>query len=245
MKGIEKAVVLLLFLGLLFGVLTVLKPFSVGLMFGSIIAITAWPVRKGLTGRGVSPGVAAVLLFLGALALVVVPGPAPRSEPRRTGRPTARRGPCVAGPVARAAGMVGKRSARRQGRVCQVDRDLAPWRQSLRGACSLHRARARRPPLGGKGCRRQPSAAHPIARHRRDVLDPGGAAFGDDHQRPPPVRRRATAGHGRARCQRRARGVLWRGRHRLRAGRAYGGRHLACRSSRRHTAPASSPCCSR
>jgi predicted PurR-regulated permease PerM len=70
---IEKAVVLLLFLGLLAGVLIVLKPFSVGLMFGSIIAVTAWPVRKGLTERGVRPGMAAVLLFLGALALVLVP----------------------------------------------------------------------------------------------------------------------------------------------------------------------------
>jgi predicted PurR-regulated permease PerM len=70
---IEKAVVLLLFLGLLAGLLTVLRPFSVGLMFGGIIAITAWPVRKGLTEHGVSPGMAAVLLFLGVLALVLVP----------------------------------------------------------------------------------------------------------------------------------------------------------------------------
>jgi predicted PurR-regulated permease PerM len=70
---IEKAVVLLLFLGLLAGLLTVLRPFSVGLMFGGVIAITAWPARNRLTGRGVSPGVAAVLLFLGALALVLVP----------------------------------------------------------------------------------------------------------------------------------------------------------------------------
>ena len=70
---VENAVVLLLFLGLLAGVLTVLKPFSVGLMFGGIIAITAWPLRNGLTGRGVSPGMAAALLVLGALALLLVP----------------------------------------------------------------------------------------------------------------------------------------------------------------------------
>ena len=70
---VEKAALLLLFLGLLAGVLMVLKPFGVGLMFGGIIAITAWPARNGLTGRGVSPGVAAVLLVLGALALVLVP----------------------------------------------------------------------------------------------------------------------------------------------------------------------------
>jgi predicted PurR-regulated permease PerM len=70
---IEKAVLLLLFLGLLAGVLMVLKPFGVGLMFGGIIAIAAWPLRQGLTQRGVSPGATAALLLLGALALVLVP----------------------------------------------------------------------------------------------------------------------------------------------------------------------------
>jgi predicted PurR-regulated permease PerM len=70
---IERAVVLLLFLGLLSGVLIVLKPFAIGLMFGAIIALAAWPARNALTKHGLSPGQSAALLLLGALASTLVP----------------------------------------------------------------------------------------------------------------------------------------------------------------------------
>jgi predicted PurR-regulated permease PerM len=51
----------------------VLKPFGVGLMFGGTIALAAWPARNALTKRGLSPGLSAALLLLGALASVLVP----------------------------------------------------------------------------------------------------------------------------------------------------------------------------
>ena len=69
----EKVVLLLLFLAFLTGVLLVLMPFGVGLMFGSIIAIAAWPLRQLMIHWGLSSGVTAGLLLLLVIAIVVVP----------------------------------------------------------------------------------------------------------------------------------------------------------------------------
>ena len=40
---LERAILLLLFAGLLIGVLAVLRPFATAIMFGAILAIAAWP----------------------------------------------------------------------------------------------------------------------------------------------------------------------------------------------------------
>ena len=69
---LERAVVLLLFGGLLFGVLAVLRPFATAILFGTILAIAAWPLRDRLLRRGLKRGPAATLLLLLAFAVVAL-----------------------------------------------------------------------------------------------------------------------------------------------------------------------------
>lgn len=64
---------LLLFLAFLSGLVLVLLPFGVGLMFGGVIAVAAWPFRQGLRRLGVSPGWTATILLSGVLAFVAIP----------------------------------------------------------------------------------------------------------------------------------------------------------------------------
>src|SRR5215211_3099837 len=70
---LERAVMLLLFAGLLLGVLAVLRPFATAILFGAILAIAAWPLRDLLLRRGLTRGLAATLLLLLALAVVALP----------------------------------------------------------------------------------------------------------------------------------------------------------------------------
>src|SRR4051794_21043807 len=70
---LEHAVLLLLFAGLIIGVLAVLRPFATAILFGTILAIAAWPLRDLLLQRGLKRGLAATLLLLLALAIVVLP----------------------------------------------------------------------------------------------------------------------------------------------------------------------------
>ncbi len=70
---IEKLIVLLLFLAFLTGVLMVLLPFGIGLLFGAIIAIAAWPLRHWMRRMGFSPVLSATILLVGLLAFVAVP----------------------------------------------------------------------------------------------------------------------------------------------------------------------------
>src|SRR3954449_8186190 len=70
---IERAVMLLLFAGLLLGVLAVLQPFATAILFGTILAIAAWPLRDFLLRRGLTRGLTATLLLLLALAVVGLP----------------------------------------------------------------------------------------------------------------------------------------------------------------------------
>jgi len=70
---LERAVVLLLFGGLLLGVLAVLRPFATAILFGTILAIAAWPLRDRLLRRGLKRGTAATLLLLLAFAIVALP----------------------------------------------------------------------------------------------------------------------------------------------------------------------------
>ena len=70
---LERAVLLLLFAGLVLGVLVVLLPFTTAILFGTILAIAAWPLRELLLRRGLTRGLAATLLLLLALAVVALP----------------------------------------------------------------------------------------------------------------------------------------------------------------------------
>jgi predicted PurR-regulated permease PerM len=70
---LERAFLLLLFAGLLFGILAVLRAFTTGILFGAILAIAAWPLRDFLLRRGLKRGLAATLLLLLALAVVALP----------------------------------------------------------------------------------------------------------------------------------------------------------------------------
>ena len=69
----EKLVLLILFVTLLAGVLMVIMPFTVGLMFGGIIAIAAWPLRQFLMRRGLNAFVTAMLLLALVIAFIVLP----------------------------------------------------------------------------------------------------------------------------------------------------------------------------
>ncbi|MBX9759063.1 MAG: AI-2E family transporter [Beijerinckiaceae bacterium] len=70
---IEKSIVLILFLAFAAGVLMVLLPFGIGLLFGGVIAISTWPLREWMRRAGLSPGVSATLLLIGLLAFVAIP----------------------------------------------------------------------------------------------------------------------------------------------------------------------------
>src|SRR3954464_9943014 len=70
---LERAILLLLFAGLILGVVAVLRPFATAILFGTILAIAAWPLRDLLLRRGLKRGPAATLLVLLAFAIVVLP----------------------------------------------------------------------------------------------------------------------------------------------------------------------------
>jgi predicted PurR-regulated permease PerM len=70
---LERAILLLLFTGLILGVLAVLRPFATAILFGTILAIAGWPARDLLLRCGLNRGLAATLLLLLALAVVAMP----------------------------------------------------------------------------------------------------------------------------------------------------------------------------
>jgi len=70
---IERSLLLLLFAGLLIGVLAVLKPFTTALLFGAALASAAWPLRQILVDRGLGRGAAATILLFLSIAFVAVP----------------------------------------------------------------------------------------------------------------------------------------------------------------------------
>src|SRR6516165_3688604 len=70
---LERAFLLLLFAGLLVGILAVLRSFTTAILFGTILAIAAWPLRDLLLRYGLKRGLVATLLLLLALAIVVLP----------------------------------------------------------------------------------------------------------------------------------------------------------------------------
>src|SRR6267142_5754149 len=70
---IERGILVLLVVGLLIGVLAVVKPFTTAILFGGSLATAAWPLRQALVRRGLGPGAAAALLLLLSLVIVVLP----------------------------------------------------------------------------------------------------------------------------------------------------------------------------
>jgi predicted PurR-regulated permease PerM len=70
---IERAVVLVVFGGLMLGVALVLRPFATALLFGAILAIATWPLRAALVRAGLRRGLVAALMLLAALILVGLP----------------------------------------------------------------------------------------------------------------------------------------------------------------------------
>jgi predicted PurR-regulated permease PerM len=70
---LERVFLVLLFVGLLLGILAVLRPFTTGILFGAILAIAAWPLRDLLLRYRLGRGLTATLLLVLALAIVVLP----------------------------------------------------------------------------------------------------------------------------------------------------------------------------
>jgi predicted PurR-regulated permease PerM len=48
---IEHSILVLLVLGLLIGVLAIVKPFTAAILFGASVATAAWPIRQALVRR--------------------------------------------------------------------------------------------------------------------------------------------------------------------------------------------------
>ena len=59
---LERAFLLLLFAGLLLGILAVLRPFTTAILFGAILAIAAWPLRDFLLRCGLNRGLGATAI---------------------------------------------------------------------------------------------------------------------------------------------------------------------------------------
>jgi predicted PurR-regulated permease PerM len=70
---IERSVLVLLVLGLVIGVLAIVKPFTTAILFGAALATAAWPMRQALVRHGLGRGSAAALLLLCSLVLIVLP----------------------------------------------------------------------------------------------------------------------------------------------------------------------------
>jgi predicted PurR-regulated permease PerM len=70
---IERSILVLLVVGLLIGVIAVVKPFTTAILLGAAPATAAWPMRQPLVRRGLGRGSAAALLLILSLVLVVLP----------------------------------------------------------------------------------------------------------------------------------------------------------------------------
>src|SRR5215831_21039409 len=70
---IERSILVLLVVGLLIGVLAIVKPFTTAILFGAALAAAAWPIRQALVRRGLGRGSAAALLLVLSIVVVVLP----------------------------------------------------------------------------------------------------------------------------------------------------------------------------
>jgi hypothetical protein len=51
---IERSILILLVFGLFIGVLAVVKPFTIAILFGAALATAAWPIRQALVRQGLA-----------------------------------------------------------------------------------------------------------------------------------------------------------------------------------------------
>jgi predicted PurR-regulated permease PerM len=70
---IERSILVLLVVGLVIGVLAIVKPFTTAILFGAALATAAWPIRQALIRRGLTRGPSAMLLLVLSGVLVVLP----------------------------------------------------------------------------------------------------------------------------------------------------------------------------
>src|SRR3954447_20142218 len=70
---IERSILVLLVVGLVIGVLAIVKPFTTAILFGAALATAAWPMRQALVRHGLGGGPPAALLLLCSLVLIVLP----------------------------------------------------------------------------------------------------------------------------------------------------------------------------
>jgi predicted PurR-regulated permease PerM len=70
---IERGVLVMLVIGLLVGVLAVVKPFTTAILFGATLATASWPIRQAFVRWRLGRRTAAALLLLLALVVVVMP----------------------------------------------------------------------------------------------------------------------------------------------------------------------------
>src|SRR5437762_4635155 len=70
---IERSLLVLLVIGLIVGVIAIVKPFITAILFGASLATAAWPLREALVRRGLGHGGAAAVLLLGSIALIGLP----------------------------------------------------------------------------------------------------------------------------------------------------------------------------
>ena len=70
---IERSILVLLVLGLFIGVLAVVKPFTIAILFGAALATATWPICQTLVRQGLGRGATAAVLLLLSLVLVVLP----------------------------------------------------------------------------------------------------------------------------------------------------------------------------
>ncbi len=70
---IERSILALLFVGLLIGVLAIVRPFTTAILFGAALTTAVWPLCQALVHRGVGRGAAAAVLLLLSLVVIVLP----------------------------------------------------------------------------------------------------------------------------------------------------------------------------
>ena len=81
---IEHTIIVMLLGGLVLGVFLVLRPLATALLFGAILAIATWPLRRMLVRAGLGHATVALLMLLAALLLIGLPLLA--AAPRLTAR---------------------------------------------------------------------------------------------------------------------------------------------------------------
>jgi len=70
---VERTAILLLLALLLFGILRVLEPFAIAMLFGGFLAIGTWPLRDFMVHRGLPRPLVAALLLVSVVLLVALP----------------------------------------------------------------------------------------------------------------------------------------------------------------------------